>query len=182
MKQLIYIILGFYAISAYSQSTGSVNATFNLSQVALLDLEPDNTSITANLSPPIEAGEKVSVTMTNNTKWINFSSAVLAGNSRSISIQLEAGQKTPPGIYLKLTTSSYSGINMGNLAALGSPAATVTLNNTPQPIISGIKGSFTGNGINNGYKLTYALEIYDYKLLDFNQTASLSITLTLSDL
>jgi hypothetical protein len=62
------------------------------------------------------------------------------------------------------------------------PAGILTLNNSPQTIISGIKGAYTGDGINNGYKLTYSLEIYDYKLLDFNQSATLSITLTLSDL
>lgn len=179
MKQLILIICGLCAISSFGQSQGSVNATFNLSQVAMIDLEPNNSTITLNLSSAIEAGEKAAVVMTNNEKWINFSSAVTsAATPRSISIKIEDGQ-VPSGIYLKLSTSNYMGIGQG---VLGSPAGILTLNSTPQTIISGIKGAYTGDGINNGYKLSYSLEIYDYKLLDFNQSATLSITLTLSDL
>ena len=177
MKQLILIICGFCAISSFGQSQGVANATLNLFEVAMLDLEPNNSTVTLNLSSAIEAGEKVTVLMTNNDKWINFSSAV-AGNSRSISVKIEDGQ-VPPGIYLKVSTSNFMGIGKG---VLGSPAGILTLSGTPQTVISNIGGAYTGNGINNGYKLTYSLEIYDYKLLDFNQSATLSITLTLSDL
>ena len=179
MRRLIFIICGFCAISSFGQNQGSVNATFNLSQVAMLDLEPNNSTVTLNLSSAIEAGEMAIVVMTNNEKWINFSSAVTsAAAPRSISIKIEDGQ-VPAGIYLKLSTSNYVGIGQG---VLGLPAGILTLDSTPQTIISGIKGAYTGDGINNGYKLNYYLEIYDYKLLDFNQTATLSITLTLSDL
>jgi len=182
MKQLIFIICGFYAISNYAQDTGSVNATFNLSQVAMLDLEPDNLPISLNIAAPNEAGKQVTIGIPNNTKWINFSSAVLDGRTRSVSIQMEVGQKAPPGINLNVTTSTYMGINMGNIGALGLPKGIITIDSSPTIIIDEIMGAFTGNGINNGYKLTYSLEIYDYKLLDFNQSASLSITLTISDL
>lgn len=175
MRQLILIICGLCAISGFGQSQGSVNATFNLSQVAMLDLEPSNSTVTLNLSSAIEAGEKTEVVMTNNDKWINFSSAV-DGNSRGISVKIDG--QVPAGIYLKLSTSSYMGIGKG---VLGFPSGILTLNSSPQTIISGIKGAYTGNGINNGYKLTYSLEIYDYALLDFNQTATLSIALTLYD-
>ena len=177
MKQLIYIIFGFCAISNYGQSEGSVNATFNLSQVAMLDLEPDNLPLTLKIAAPNEAGEKAAVEMVNNTKWINFSSAVSVGNSRNISIKIEGGQ-VPPGIYLKLSTANYMGSGNG---VLGSPAGLVTLSTLPQTIISNIRGAHTGNGINNGYLLTYYLEIYDYKLLDFDQSETLSISLTLTD-
>ena len=177
MRQLIFIICGFCAISSYAQiDTGSINATINLSQLAMLDLEPNNSTVMLNLSSAIEAGEKAAVVMTNNEKWINFSSAV-ANNSRGISVKIADGQ-VPSGIHLKLSTSSYMGSGKG---VLGLPANILTLNGTDQPIITGIKGAYTGNGINNGYKLTYSLEIYNYALLDFNQTAALSITLTLYD-
>jgi hypothetical protein len=178
MKKLIYIICALCAISNYAQNdTGSINATFNLSQVAMLDLEPNNSTVTLNLSSAIEAGEMASVVMTNNEKWLNFSSAV-AGNSRSISVKIDGGQ-VPSGIKLKLSTSNFMGIGKG---VLGSPSGILTLSSTPQTVVSNIRGAYTGDGINNGYKLTYSLEIFDYTLLDFNQTATLSITLTLSDL
>ena len=179
MKQLIYIICGFCAISGFGQSQGSINATFNLSQVAMLDLEPNNSTVTLSLETN-EAGEKATMATANNKKWLNFSSALTStAPARSISINIADGQ-VPSGIYLKLSTSTYKGIGKG---ALGSPTAIdLTLSSTPQTIISNIRGAFTGDGINNGYELTYYLEIFDYKLLDFNQSATLTITLTLSDL
>ncbi len=179
MKQLIYIICGLCAISTYAQkeNKGDINVSFTLQPVAMLDLEPNNSMVVLNLAVPNEAGKQATIGLPSSKKWINFSSAV-ADNSRSISIKIEDGQ-VPPGIYLKLTTSNYVGIGKG---ILGSPSGVVTLNNISQNIITGIKGAYTGDGINNGYELTYSLEIYDYKLLDFNQSATLSISLTLSDL
>jgi hypothetical protein len=177
MKQLIYIICFFCAISNYAQETGDINATFNLSEIAMLDLEPDNLTITLNIEASNEAGEKATIVLANNKKWINFSSAVSGSNSRYISIKIDGGQ-VPSGTYLKMATSNYMG--MGN-GVLGSPAGVLILSSTPQTIISNIKGAYTGNGINNGYELTYFLEIYDYKLLDFDQSATLSISLTLTD-
>lgn len=178
MKQLIYIICGFCAISSFGQGQGSVNATFNLSQVAMLDLEPDNSTVTLSLATN-EAGEKAAMVTANNKKWLNFSSAVSStAASRSISVKIDGGQ-VPSGIYLKLSTSNYMGIGQG---VVGSPAGILTINNSPQTIVSNIRGAYTGNGISNGYELTYYLEIFDYKLLDFNQSATLTITLTLSDL
>lgn len=182
MRQLILIICGLCAISIYAQVPRSVSASFTLNEVAMLDLEPSNSSVTLNLSSAIEAGEQAIIVEANNDKWINFSSAVFAGNSRSISVNIDGGQ-VPSGIYLKLITSDYIGIDKIGKggAALGSPVGVVTLSSNPQPIITNIKGAYTGNGTNNGYKLIYSLEIYDYKLLDFNQSATLSITLTLTD-
>ena len=176
MKQLIYIICGLCAISSFGQSQGSVNATFNLFEVAMLDLKPNNSTVTLSLATN-EAGEKAAMVTANNKKWLNFSSAVIAGKSRNISIHITDGQ-VPSGIYLKLSTSN---VMDNGLGLRGTPVQVLTLNNTSQTLISNIRGAYTGNGIGNGYELTYNLEIFDYKLLDFNQSATLTITLTLSD-
>ena len=174
MKQLIYIICGFCAISSFGQS--SVNTIFNLSEIAMLDLKPNNSTVTLSLATN-EAGEKAAIVTSNNKKWLNFSSAVIAGKSRNISIHITDGQ-VPSGIYLKLSTSNVMGNGLG---LRGTPVQVLTLNNTSQTLISNIRGAYTGNGEGNGYELTYYLEIFDYKLLDFNQSATLTITLTLSD-
>jgi hypothetical protein len=179
MRPLIYIICCFYAISSYGQvNVKATSATFRLREIALIDLAPNNTTVTLNVVAPDDAGEKFKIVSTNNDKWINFSSAVIAGKSRSISIQMEADQAAPSGIYLKLSTATVAGIGKG---VLGSPSGILTLSSTPQTIVSGIGGAFTGNGINNGYKITYSLEIYNYELLDFDQSETLSIILTLTD-
>jgi hypothetical protein len=183
----MYIICCFYAISIYAQDSDETSATFRLSEIALLDLSPGNATVTLNVGAPTDAGEKAQIVATNNDKWIHFSSAVFPGNSRSISIQMELGQKAPPGIYLKLNTANYSGSGKNNFGtpkwdkSLTSVTSVVTLTDEPQTIISNIKGAYTGNGSNDGYKLTYELEIYQYELLDFDQSATLSIILTLTD-
>lgn len=180
MRQLILIICGLCTISSFGQNdTGYIIASFNLQEVAMIDLKPDNLTVSLNLSSALEAGEKAIIVEANNNKWINFSSAVIEGNSRSISIQMDLGQKAPPGINLKLNTVKYKGSGNGEL---GSATSDVILDDQPQTIVSGIKGAYTGDGIETGYKLTYSLYIYDYALLDFNQTANLNITLTLSDI
>lgn len=177
MRQIILIICGLCAISSFGQIR-EVNASFNLSKVVMLDLYPNNSAVTLNLSSAIEAGEKATVVTENNNLWINFSSAVAPdAASRSISVKIDGGQ-VPSGIKLKLSTSTIMGIGQGDR---GSPSAAIlTLSGTSQPLISNIRGAYTGAG-NNGYKLTYSLEIFDYALLDFNQNANLIITLTLNE-
>lgn len=179
MRPLIYIICCFYAISSYSQDWDDTSATFKLSEIALIDLAPNNTTVTLNIVAPNNAGERAIIVATNNNKWINFSSAVKNSSaSRSISVKIVYGQ-VPPGIYLKLSTENHTG--SGKFDREPSVVNGVTLNNQEQTIVSGIRGAYTGNGEANGFKLTYGLEIYDYKLLDFDQSATLSIRLTLTD-
>ena len=177
MKKLIYIICGFCAISNYAQDIARVDARFKLPLVAMLDLKPNNSTVTLSLATN-EAGEKAAMVTANNKKWLNFSSAVIGNNARSIFVKIDGGQ-VPSGIYLKLSTSNVMGNGLG---FRGSSAGILTLTSTPQTIVSNIRGAYTGEGIGNGYELTYYLEIFDYKLLDFNQSATLTITLTLTDL
>ena len=177
MKQALFILCSLYTILTYSQiATKSKWATFNLEEVALIDLEPNNSAIVLNLEPPTNSGERAKIVSANNTKWINFSSAVRT-SSRNVSIKIEDGS-VPTGLYLKLRTSNYIGSGKGQL---GTPTREITLNKSSQNIISNIRGAFTGNGQNNGYELSYYLEIYDYKLLDFENSSTLTISLTLTD-
>ncbi len=177
MKQLIYIICCFCAVSNYAQVTEvSVGAAFDLPQVAMLVLEPNGATVTLEVGPPIEAGEKAIIKKADKDIWIRFSSAVIEGNTRHIEIGIETGQQLPPGINLKLSTAKGSGIG-----AIGDPAGDVTLSTSSQSIITGIGGAYTGNGAGSGYKLSYYLVISDYKLLEFDPSANLTINLTFMD-
>jgi hypothetical protein len=176
MRPLINILCCFCAISSYAQDNDDTSATFRLSEIALIDLEPNNAAVSLKVVAPNNAGEKAIIVATNNNKWINFSSAVKSSTaSRSIFVKIVYGQ-VPPGIYLKLRTENYSGFG-----EYGKTPSLITLNNQEQTIVTGIRGAYTGNGADNGFKLTYELDIYDYKLLDFDQSATLSISLTLTD-
>lgn len=178
MKQiLILIFLLTFTVNA-QQNEGRRIATFKLKELALLNIVPNSSSVMLSLNSPNSSGEKVNTTSNNNSKWINFTSAIAKNSSpRDLSIRIEDGT-VPAGIHLKLNVESYSGNGKG---ALGTKAGTITLNNNLQTIVSNIGGAFTGYGVNNGYKLTYFLEIYDYKLLNIDNSEILSISLTLTD-
>lgn len=175
MKQLLIILCLFYTLLNYAQIRKSKFVTFNLGEVAMLDIEPNNTAVILNLNAPNEAGKSAQITSTNNQKWINFTSAIY-NTQRSISIQIDG--EVPSGVHLKVSTSNYTGTGRGQL---GNPTSSLTLNNSSQTLVSNIGGSHTGIGMNNGYKLTYSLEIYNYKLLDFDNSTTLTINLTLTD-
>lgn len=179
MRIFIFVILGVSSLICHSQQNEKrQSASFSLEEVAMLDIEPNAHSLTLNLGVPDFAGESVKTIMSNNSKWINFSSAVSSNSSkRNLSIKIEDGD-VPAGLHLKVLTDNYSGIGKGEL---GTPIDVVTLNKSSQPIITNIGGAYTGNGINNGYKLTYFLEIHDYKQLDVENSEIILISLTLTD-
>lgn len=171
MKYLIVLL--FISFTVYGQSSVLVN--LNLSSVSKMDVEPDNSGFNLDLAPPSEAGEGVKTRSKNASKWINFTSAVDLNTSRKISAQLSGGALK--GLDLKLNVSSYSGSGAG---VLGSSVSAIILNETPQTIINGIGGAYTGNGINNGYNLIYSLKVADFSSLR-NASKSFSIVFTMTD-
>lgn len=173
MKNIFAIFFFMLTFSAFSQTSISVAITFP--SIALVDIAPDNTAFNLSLVAPTEAGNAVTINPTNSTKWINFSSAVGVGITRKITAQISG--TLPVGLNLKLAVSNYAGAGAG---VLGASSGTLNLSGTPQNIINNIGGAFTGNGINNGYNLSYSLEVLDYSLLR-SQTSTFSIIFTLSD-
>ena len=173
MKQLL--ILLFLGLSnCLGQTTGSAAVGISLPSISLLDIAPNNTGLTFNVTAPTEAGTQAT-TSTNNTKWLNFTSAVALGATRSIRVQMTG--TLPTGLSLNLATSAYSGSGAG---ALGTPVSSITLSTTSQTVVSGIGGAFTGDGINNGYNLSYSLTIDNYASLRA-QSRTVSIIYTIVD-
>ena len=177
---LIAILL-FIFNSAYSQwESGQINAHFSLPEITLVDIEPgvDN-SINFTISTGTEGGDSPIVEEnTNETLWINYSSALPDGlNSRSVNAEISQGN-LPEGISIFLEASSYSGTGKGNF---GTPDGRVELSGNPQPIISGIGNCYTGNGVNNGHRLTFSIEISDYSELYATGNAYYLVLYTISD-
>lgn len=173
MRLLLFLILLCQGV--FAQTTASVGVSISLPSIALLDVEPNNSGFNLNLTAPTEAGNPLTTTATNNTKWLNFTSAVATGTTRKISVQLSGS--LPNGINLKLVTANYAGTGAGTL---GNAVTTLYLSSTQQTVVNNIGGAFTGNGSGNGYNLTYSVEIANYSLLR-NQTAPVSILYTLID-
>ena len=173
MKNIFIIIFIMLTFSAFSQT--SINVAITVPNIALLDIAPDNTAFNLNLLAPSESGNPITINPANSTKWLNFSSAVAVGITRRIMAQVSG--TLPVGLNLKLVVSSYAGAGAG---VLGISSGTLILSGTPQAVVNNIGGAFTGNGINNGYNLSYSLEVLDYSLLR-SQTSTFSIIYTLSD-
>jgi len=168
-------ILFFLGLSnCLAQNTGSAGVSISPPSVAIVNIAPNNTGLTFNVTAPTGAGVEAT-TSTNNTKWLNFTSAVAPGVTRSIRVQIIG--TLPTGVSLNLATSTYLGSGAGTL---GIPVSSLVLSTTSQAVVNGIGGAFTGDGTNNGYNLTYSLTIANYALLR-SQSSTISIIYTIVD-
>ena len=174
---VLLLALSAGTLKMYAQVTDDVNLRLKLYQLAFIDLEPDNSTISFTLTQPTNPGLPPE-SDNNNSKWINYSCCVKNSKpDRYITVEINNGS-VPPGLELQLSASAYSGTGGGTL---GSPSGTITLSAIAQTLISGIRGSFTGNGANNGHQLTYSLIIINYSLLDYDQSTTIQVVYTIVD-
>lgn len=173
MKSILLLFFLSLPISLVAQTSQNVDLT--LPSIALLDIAPNNTAFNLNMVASAEAGDIILSNSTNNSKWINFTSAVPTGITRRITAQVSG--TLPNGVNLKLITSNYAGSGAGTL---GTSSGTIFLTGTAQTVVNNIGGAFTGDGSNNGYNLNYSIQIADYTLLR-SQTTTFSIIYTILD-
>lgn len=167
------IILTTFILSGllYSQAT----VTLTLPVVTLMDVEPTG-NITLNFTAPTEAGNPLGNPTPNTSKWINYTSAITSGGAtRKITA---AVNQVISGVNIRLQAASASGAGGGTL---GTPSAQVTLTTTPVTIISGIGGAYTGNGVNNGHRLTISLVPSTYANLAKQDNISVTIVYTITE-
>ncbi|WP_394674108.1 hypothetical protein [uncultured Chryseobacterium sp.] len=171
---LLLLFFLFYK-EGYSQSTGNRTVGVTLPVVTLLDVEPAG-NINLIFTAPAEAGRPVVAPVVNTTKWINYTSAIVAGGvSRRVTASVN---QTIPGINIRLQAAAASGAGGG---VLGTPSAQVTLGTAPVTIISGIGGAFTGNGTNNGHLLSISLVTNNYANLSAITAVPVTITYTITE-
>lgn len=156
---------------AFSQTLLSVS----LPVVTLLDVEPAGT-LTLNFTAPTEAGQGVTLPAANTTKWINYTSAIASGGlTRRITASINA---PIPGVNIRVQAAAASGAGGGTL---GTSSGLVTLGTTATTIITGIGGAFTGNGANNGHRLTISLAVNTYANLSARSNTPVVITYTITE-
>ena len=173
--KLIFFIGLFLSCNIFSQTTGNKTVAVTLPVVTLMDIEPTGT-ISLNYTAPTEAGNPVTVPVANTTKWINYTSAIApTGLTRRITASIN---QVLPGIDIKIQAAAASGSGGGTL---GTPSAQVTLTTSAQTIISGIGGAFTGNGTNNGHRLTITLTTNTYANLSAKSNTPVIITYTITE-
>lgn len=185
MRNLIlkYVCWLFFILNPFivfgQWETGHTNVFLSIPEVGLIDIEfESNDRIHFALLPAAEAGTSSVIKESSDANlWINYSSALRASqNSRSVTAEVSQGQ-IPPGIKLYLEASALS----GGTGQCGAPTGRVELSNQPRPIISGIGNCFTGDGINKGHQLSFAIEISDYPELKSSGEINFLILYTLTD-
>lgn len=159
----------------WAQTSGSRNVNLNLQEIALLDIEPNTSTLNFSFTAPSEAGNTLTTPSANTTKWLNYTSAVRVGNTRNVTAHIDA---TLPGVAIKIQAGA---VAAGGGGALGVSAGQVTLSTTPVNIITGIGGAYTGNGTNRGHQLTISLEVSDFSELSQTTNEVITITYTITD-
>ncbi len=175
MVKLIFLFGLLLSCNVLSQTTGNRTVTLTLPVVTLLDVEPAGT-INLNYTAPAEAGNAVTIPAANTTKWINYTSAITAsGATRRITASIS---QVIPGTDIRIQAAAASGSGGGTL---GAPSAQVVLTTAAQTIISGIGGAFTGNGANNGHRLTISLTNNTYANIAARTNTPIVITYTITE-
>ncbi len=84
----IVIIILFALNLAVAQTTANASTSVTLTPIARLDLS-STASISLSLAAPTEAGSQLlSNTATNNSKWLNFTSAIAPSLTRRVTGQI----------------------------------------------------------------------------------------------
>jgi hypothetical protein len=88
MKTFIKILISSISLTFYTGAfSQTYTVSFTLPQVALMDIE-QATSINLDLIKPTEAGNRLTNPTNNTTKWLNYTSAVASGGTRSITASI----------------------------------------------------------------------------------------------
>ncbi len=179
MKKLINCILLLLAYQIYGQSTDYWDVNITLPQIALLDIEPNNSTIELEALPPNKPGEELNTGEgIDESKWINYTStSSLSNPTKSVFAEIIQGQ-VPSGMEVRLKADNYSGSDGDGV--FGISTGTIVLDNSAKIIISNIGGAFTGDNKNNGHKLTFSLHIINYEemsIVDDSNVLLVSYTL-----
>jgi hypothetical protein len=175
--RLLFILIPFGVFAQWE--SGHSTVVLSIPEVALIDIEfATGSQVQFTLLPSAEAGNASEIKETSQANlWINYSSALRAGqDSRSITAEVSQGQ-IPAGIKLYLEALKISGGN----GQRGAPTGKVELSNQPRPIISGIGNCFTGDGINNGHQLSFSIEIANYPEFKSSGETNFLVLYTLTD-
>ena len=171
------VVWCLFPLVSYAQ----VDVGFSLPEVALVDVEPSFFEIHLMLDGPTASGGQPRVRDAGRdaTKWLNYSCSLKPGaTKRSITAHLSSLSKWPSGFKLQLHAQAYTGQGGGDL---GIPANKIILSTAPQVLIHQIGGSFTGDGVYNGYNLVYTLILDDIQKVNAATNYQVEVIFTITD-
>lgn len=177
---VIVLALGGTPTALAQHDEKAINVGFSIPEVALIDIESTgNQTIEFELLPSSETGGSPVIHQTNNQEfWINYSSALgRFSQNRSIVAQVTGGT-LPQGLDLYIKAANYSGNGDGYT---GISAGKVKIGFDPRPVITGIGSAYTGNGIGNGHRLNFEIDISQMEKITANESIDFTILYTLTD-
>ena len=191
MKKLTFIITAAFIFvgTTFANDNGGDDNTaahtvgIDIENLAIIDIEStgngNSNDITMSPSAPTEAGDAISFSgITNSNLWLNYSSIVSSGKTRSVSAGIS--NKLPGGVTLKVAAGNVSQHGKGAKGSAKNDAQTLTSGGVD--VITGIGSCYTGKGPNKGSNLTYTLEMDEDKYEQLYQGAySVTITYTITD-
>ncbi|HKJ79431.1 MAG TPA: hypothetical protein VKA10_07845 [Prolixibacteraceae bacterium] len=176
----------FFLGTAIAQDDNSAkhNVSIDIPTIAILDIEDaDGEAASISLEPNIdvlEAGDAVSFTgATDNSLWLNYTSVVTDGATRTVSAKISSGASTlPEGISLVL---SVAGASNGKGTLGTAVSGDITLGASNETIVNNIGSCYTENGATNGHNLTYKVAMDNDEfasLVATNYTVEVTYTIT----
>ena len=191
MKKLALIITAAFIFAGVSNAmvvlgddnTAAHTVGIDIENLAIINIEStgngNSNDITMSPSAPTEAGEAVSFSgITNNKLWLNYSSIVSSGKTRSVSASIS--NDLPGGVSLKVAAGDVSQHGKGDKGDANNSAQILTSGGVD--VITGIGSCYTGKGPNKGSNLTYTLDMDEDKYNELYQGAySVTITYTITD-
>jgi len=153
INRLLLATLFLSTTIAFAQDNNTDNhqVSIVIPEISLLDIEPEaSKDISITMVAPTEAGDALA-DQTDNNLWLNVTSIVASGDTRSISTSIDAAVA---GLDLKVVAGAYSGAGFGSW---GAAQPELTLSTSSQDLVTGIKSGYTFNGDGNGYQLTYTV-------------------------
>lgn len=180
MRYACYVFFLIKSLSALGQGSPVVNMSITMPSVALIDILPSgSSSVTLQMTAPVEAGNAVGTGTFNSANWLIFTSAVASGASRSI--RGDVLGTLPAGVRLRLDVSPYVGSGEGFTGGKSYVTGNVYLSSTSTRFIDNIQGAYTGTGYgSSGYRLRYSLEIQNYANMRSGST-SVTVRYTMVD-
>lgn len=175
---IVFMVCLSIGYTSFGQQSARHPICLVLPEIAIVDIEPNNTAVNLQFNSPLEGGKAIEAIKQDQSKWLNYTSAIArTGSNRIITAQIANGA-IPEGVALGLTASNYVGNGKGTHGQSNGP---IFLSSTPKTIINNIGRAFTGNGTGNGHQLTYSLSISDYKKLDASANTEVMVIFTITE-
>lgn len=176
MKRIL-VVLAMLAVAGFAfAASASTTHVIDISVIEVVAVGLDDTAlISLSTVAPGTAGS-APTGQSDNSKYLRYTAVNSGVQTRRITAQMSVA--APSGTALQVNAA----IGAGGAGVQGSSVGNVTLNNTvAQDIITGIGSCYTDVGGSDGANLTYTLLVPTPGALVVGATASVTITLTLTD-